>query len=63
LSDAIGSQRTDTTLEGVFLGVGAAAVVAGAGIYFLWPKTSALHVAALPLVSPEGAGLQVRGEL
>jgi hypothetical protein len=63
LSDATGSQRTDTTLEGVFLGVGAAALAAGAGIYFLWPKSSTVHIAVLPLVSREGAGLQLGGDL
>jgi tetratricopeptide (TPR) repeat protein len=58
-NDAWSTQATDATLNYVFLGVGVAAVVAGAAM-FLWPESSA-SVAIGPVVSSRGGGLHLRG--
>ena len=57
------SQKTDGTLSGVFLGVGATALVAGALMLF-WPSSSgSTQTAFVPFFSPRsGGGLQLRQE-
>jgi tetratricopeptide (TPR) repeat protein len=58
------SQKTDGTLSGVFLGVGATALVAGA-LMFFWPSSSSgsTQTAFVPFFSPRsGGGLQLRQE-
>ncbi len=59
--DAQNAQNTDRTLSGVFVGVGAAAVAAGAAMFF-WPAQSSSQTAIMPQVSPHGGGLQLRQE-
>ncbi len=62
LQNAHDSQKTDSTLSVVFVGVGAAAFVAGAAM-FLWPASSTSSQTAItPLFSPQGGGLQIRRE-
>ena len=62
LQNAHDSQKTDSTLSAVFLGVGAAAFVAGAAMFF-WPASSSSSQTAItPFFSPQGGGLQVRRE-
>ena len=64
LSDAYSSQNTNATLSYLFLGVGIVGVVSGAAL-LLWPtsKSSSSSASLVPLVSPFGGGLQLRGEL
>lgn len=63
LQDARSSQKTDSTMSGVFLGVGGAAFVAGAAM-FLWPSPAkGGQTAIIPYFSPQGGGLQIQGEL
>ncbi|MGH7296044.1 MAG: hypothetical protein ACRELB_13970 [Polyangiaceae bacterium] len=56
------AQNTDVTLRNVFVGVGAAAVLVGAGLLF-WPSSNHSQTAIVPFITPESGGLQVRGEL
>jgi hypothetical protein len=60
VNDAWSTQRTDATLNYVFLGVGIASVVAGAAM-FLWPQSSS-SVAIGPSVTSRGGGLHLRAE-
>jgi hypothetical protein len=62
LQNAHDAQSTDETWRLVFLGVGAAAVVVGAGLFF-WPTAHDSHAAIVPVFGPQGGGLQLRGEL
>jgi hypothetical protein len=62
LQDARNAQGTDETLRIVFLGVGAAALLAGAAL-FLWPEPNHSQTAVVPLVVPQGGGLLLHGEL
>jgi hypothetical protein len=63
LQDTRNTQKTDSTMAGVFLGVGAAAFVAGAAVFF-WPSPArGSQTAIVPYFSPQGGGLQLRGEL
>lgn len=63
LQSAHNSQKTDATWSGVFLGVGATALVAGA-VMFFWPASSGSpQTAILPFFSPQtGGGLLLRQE-
>jgi hypothetical protein len=62
LRDAHDSQKTDSTLSVVFLGIGGAAFVAGAAMFF-WPASSSSSQTAItPFFSPQGGGLQIRRE-
>ena len=63
LQNAHNTQKTDGTLSGVFLGVGATAFVAGAVMLF-WPASSrSTQTAIAPFLSPgTGGGLQLRQE-
>jgi hypothetical protein len=63
LQNAHSSQKTDGTLSGVFLAVGATAFVAGAVMLF-WPASSgSTQTAIAPFFSPgTGGGLQLRQE-
>ena len=59
-NDAWSAQSTDATLNYIFLGAGAASMVAGAAL-FLWPQSSP-SVGVRPSVTPRGAGLHLRAE-
>jgi hypothetical protein len=62
LQAAHDDQSRDHTLNLVFVGVGAAAIVGGA-VLFLWPRASSPKAAALvPMVSPQSGGMMLRGE-
>jgi tetratricopeptide (TPR) repeat protein len=55
--------KLDQTLEGVFLGVGAAAVAAGAVIYVLGYRethSAGFRASIAPVLSPQAAGLTAR---
>jgi hypothetical protein len=60
LNDARSTQSTDVTLNYLFVGIGAASLVAG-GAMLVWPSSRA-SVAIAPVVTPLGGGLHVRGE-
>jgi len=62
LQNAHSDQSRDFTLTAVFLGVGSAAVLGGAALFF-WPQHQSDAATLLPMISPQGAGIQLRGEL
>jgi hypothetical protein len=62
LQSAHDDQSRDHALNLVFVAVGAVAVATGATL-LLWPQTSSSKTAIVPVVAPQGAGLQLRGEL
>ena len=62
LQSAHSDQSRDFTLTAVFLGVGSAAVLGGAALFF-WPQPRSDAATLLPMVSPQGVGIQLRGEL
>lgn len=55
-------QSRDHTLNLVFMTAGVVAVATGAAL-ILWPQTSPSKTAIVPVLAPQGAGLQLRGEL
>jgi hypothetical protein len=61
VQSARNTQNTDGSLSIVFLGVGAAAIVVGAGLFF-WPTSSHSQTAIVPFFTPGSSGLQLRGE-
>jgi hypothetical protein len=62
LQSARRDQSADFVFASVFLGLGGAAVAAGA-VLFLWPKRSPPKAAVLPMPWALGGGVQVVGEL
>jgi tetratricopeptide (TPR) repeat protein len=62
LQSARDTQNADETWRVVSLGVGAAAVVVGAGLFF-WPSPKHSQALIVPLLSAHGGGLQLQGEL
>jgi len=62
LQSAHDAQSRDHTLNLVFVSVGAAALVAGATLFF-WPQSSPSKTAIVPVFAPNSAGLQLRGDL
>jgi hypothetical protein len=63
LEDAYSEQSRDHAFSLVFYGIGAAALAAGAVLFF-WPEPRVHERAAIwPVVGQEGAGFQLRGEL
>jgi hypothetical protein len=61
LQSAHSDQSQDHTLNLVFVSVGAAAVVAGAVLFF-WPRPHSQRATALvPMASPQSGGLMLRG--
>lgn len=62
LSGTLNGQRQDATWEAGLLVTGAVALAAGAAL-FLWPQSpSGTQAAIAPYATPNGSGLQVRGE-
>jgi hypothetical protein len=59
--DEHSAQRTDATLNRVFLGVGIAGAAIGTTMFF-WPSSRS-RMALVPFASPYAAGLQLHGEL
>jgi hypothetical protein len=62
LQSARDNQSLDHTLNLVFVGVGAAAVVSGAAM-MLWPEHSQRRTALVPALWARGGGLELRGEM
>jgi hypothetical protein len=62
LEDAYSSQRTNANFTLAFLGLGSAALVTGAVLWF-WPSPASSAPTVGPLVVPRGAGLALRGDL
>jgi tetratricopeptide (TPR) repeat protein len=61
LASARSSENSNTSWQGVMVGVGVASIVAGAAVFF-WPRPDRVHTALVPLVSPEGGFLDLYGE-
>ena len=62
LEGAYSSQRTDANWTLAFLGLGSAALVTGAVLWF-WPSPASSAPTVGPLIVPRGAGLALRGDL
>jgi hypothetical protein len=50
---------SDVAVGGVFIGVGAAAVLGGVATFLLWPSATAPRAQVIPTVGPSTAGANV----